>query len=730
MADKRKNRDHEYYRKYRCDGNRLKQALQELTSSDEDAYGEYQPPLTNVTATLPSPPTSPGRRRDSSSDSPSPASSPEDSNYERVSSNDLLDSGDEFSGGNDGVHSDVSLGSVDNEGSVDNGGSGDNGGPGELDSGDGSSPSSHGSGDSDGGIRIDEPRDLCEDLARWATRHGCTQTSVNCLLEIFRSCGFNGRQAGLPKVPKDSRTLLKTPRWIETHVKCGGEYAYWGVEKGIVEILNRNPNFVRRYDVINLSVNIDGVPLFKSSNAQFWPILCKFYDFPPFVVALYCGNQKPTPLSDYVEDFIREINILRRNGLVLNDKTFTVTIKCFVCDAPARSYLKCIIGHAGYYACERCCSKGIRKLGGRNLGRTVYLGQIDGRPRTDARFQNQRYGHHQNGRSPLLDMGVLCVAMCVLDYMHLICLGVVKRILDFLLGDKHPRMYRLGPGLTRSLTRKLLALRGQLPADFVRQPRSPLEYPRWKATEFRQFLLYTGPVVLQDILGNEAYKHFMHLSVGIYMLLEEEDAKRRYYLPYARRFLKMFSNAAKRFYGNTFPVYNVHSVKHLADDVEYFDTSLNNISAFPFENQLKSIKKMVRKSKNPICQVGKRLAEKNAANPQTRDRHKCTQYISATRLQDSCFMLENGEYVFVRQIQQDNRLLCDVLRPQSLDNLFTSPCQSKLLNIGIARNYRTKFSRNTVLSKVDLVRKVVRLPYGDDGDDTSVVLLPLLHDMH
>ncbi len=39
--------------------------------------------------------------------------------------------------------------------------------------------------------------------------------------------------------------------------------------------------------------------------------------------------------------------------------------------------------------------------------------------------------NHQNGISPLLDYGINCVKGFSLDYMHLVCLGVVKRILWF-----------------------------------------------------------------------------------------------------------------------------------------------------------------------------------------------------------------------------------------------------------------------------------------------------------
>ena len=67
-----------------------------------------------------------------------------------------------------------------------------------------------------------------------------------------------------------------------------------------------------------------------------------------------------------------------------------------------------------------------------------------------------------------------------------------------------------------------------MPSDFARQPRGLEEVKRWKATEFRQFLIYSGPVVLKGILAGEYYKHFLCFSVAIKILLDADTVFRNH----------------------------------------------------------------------------------------------------------------------------------------------------------------------------------------------------------
>ncbi|CAJ1074006.1 uncharacterized protein LOC128029257 [Xyrichtys novacula] len=135
----------------------------------------------------------------------------------------------------------------------------------------------------------------------------------------------------------------------------------------------------------------------------------------------------------------------------------------------------------------------------------VYTDHAPCEKRTDERFKTVRYTCHQKKKTtPLIKTGVGCVSQFVLDYMHVVCLGAVKRLLTFLI--KGPVECKLPRSSVEELSSRLMALRGKMPSEFARQPRSLVDLDRWKATEFRQFLLYTGPVVLKDILSDDQYR--------------------------------------------------------------------------------------------------------------------------------------------------------------------------------------------------------------------------------
>lgn len=58
------------------------------------------------------------------------------------------------------------------------------------------------------------------------------------------------------------------------------------------------------------------------------------------VVAIWCGESKPTVLNDFLQPFVTEMIDIINNGISINGFHLKISIRCFVCDTPARSYIK------------------------------------------------------------------------------------------------------------------------------------------------------------------------------------------------------------------------------------------------------------------------------------------------------------------------------------------------------------------------------------------------------
>ena len=136
-------------------------------------------------------------------------------------------------------------------------------------------------------------------------------------------------------------------------------------------------------------------------------------------------------------------------------------------------------------------------------------------------FNKVRYTYYQIKKSPLVDIDIDCIKSFPLDYMHLVCVGVMKRILMFL--KSGPRVCKLSHQQIEVLSDKLVALNGKMPREFARQPRSLDVLDRWKATEYRQCVLYTGPLISHHITPEDMFNHFLSLSVTMSILLDSRD---------------------------------------------------------------------------------------------------------------------------------------------------------------------------------------------------------------
>ena len=95
--------------------------------------------------------------------------------------------------------------------------------------------------------------------------------------------------------------------------------------------------------------NVDGLPLFKSTNEQFWPILGMLVEATrpqPLVIGLSSGKSKPGNVDEFLKYFVEEMGDIEGNGLMYDNKVYAVAVSSVACDAPALR--KRIRGHSGY----------------------------------------------------------------------------------------------------------------------------------------------------------------------------------------------------------------------------------------------------------------------------------------------------------------------------------------------------------------------------------------------
>lgn len=178
----------------------------------------------------------------------------------------------------------------------------------------------------------DKNEALSTALKNWSLEHNIKQSALRDFIKII-----NDR---LPNVlPKDPRTLLQTTQDIPLTPLGQGQYWHHGLRQCLQSLfadLNESKS-------ISINVNLDGLPIYKSSKDEFWPILFNIVELPhvePMIIGIYSGKSKPTDLNAFLAPFVDELNEILVHGVLINSHKINVKLRCIICDSPARSFVK------------------------------------------------------------------------------------------------------------------------------------------------------------------------------------------------------------------------------------------------------------------------------------------------------------------------------------------------------------------------------------------------------
>lgn len=264
---------------------------------------------------------------------------------------------------------------------------------------------------------------------------------------------------------------------------------------------------------------------------------------------------------------------------------------------------------------------------------------------------------------------------------------------------------------------------------------------RWKATEYRLFLLYAGPLVMKELLATKRYKHFLLLHVASRILCSDKLCKKLRIK--AKEYLTIFFKFLT-YYGETAKVLNPHHLIHVAEDVLHMKCSLSRISAFPFESLLGKMKKCLRTANKPLAQLCRRLHEhtflKNAKpnvpeimeileetdNSILKLRYK--QFVITNSSPNNVILLKDKSIVRVSGIilTEDNVMISGNVWNKR-KSIFNFPLDSSLLNMWELQNDPLEQKITFELSDVSCKLVCLRLNF-QEKLPIRTYIIPLLHD--
>lgn len=254
------------------------------------------------------------------------------------------------------------------------------------------------------------------------------------------------------------------------------------------------------------------------------------------------------------------------------------------CDLPARAIVYNLNQFNGEYSCWFCLARG--ETYKHDTGGISHIFPYDktfpkGIPRTkesvrrdvqsaadkvrDGKNQKTTVNGHK-GKFWFMYLDTFDVInSCLIDYMHGICLGIVKQLLT-LWFDKKIKSENFSFFNERETVNQYL--RQVKPTIFVtRIPRTLDNIVHWKSSEFRNFLLYWGIPILKNVLSSEYFAHFCLLARAIFILSKEGVTQNE--IQTAEKALLLFVELYGDLYSQKYMTLNIHQIIHLADCVRH-----------------------------------------------------------------------------------------------------------------------------------------------------------------
>ena len=314
-----------------------------------------------------------------------------------------------------------------------------------------------------------------------------------------------------------------------------------------------------------------------------------------------------------------------------------------IADNPKRAFVRNSLSHGAKYACEYCFAQGLplsktpeilQKLdilekqkrtiiSGQQQDKEKHLQQINqtinklskstqivwpkacnGEPRTSQIITEivQELNDSNNlkdikgivGKSPLLDFQTFNYVHGIpTKYLHSICIGLVKRLLElcFNVGDLHTRITTSKLATINKFNTAMASIK--VPREFSRRCRK-LDFSVLKAQEFRNILIFYFAIITESFQPQaKERKLWLLLAFSVRAAIIPEPEFDNHLLALMNQSMQSFYSLYEALFGAKNCTYTVHIVANHLSDMRIHGP-LTQTSAFDYESFLRRIAQIIR----------------------------------------------------------------------------------------------------------------------------------------
>ncbi|XP_043464001.1 uncharacterized protein LOC122499618 [Leptopilina heterotoma] len=388
--------------------------------------------------------------------------------------------------------------------------------------------------------------------------------------------------------------------------------------------LYKSNNPTNSKNVLTLNVFFDGAIMKRSGNESFWAILASINELPislRFKYIMLGGimmvDKEPDPdlMNSFSEEFLNVIDILRTQGvdlLVGNLRiNFLINLLFIVVDSVARPILQCRCQYNSYWGCSYCYQMGFY------IHIIKYPFDPDFLLRSqeshkqdvdDVKERQQNMTHRMNernkrrtfvrgvkGSSSFMNSNqrVDMVWSFSFEYLHAVLLGSVKHLWEIWTANGF-----LSKGDVENINKLISCI--EMVSEIHRVAREFNFKSKWKASEWRSWLLFFGVPCLRKYLPSECLQHFSLLVNTIFTLLKTKITEEE--LLQCELDIIEFVGEFENLYGQENMTFNVHLLLHIVECIRRCGP-LWATSAFCFESHLHVLKQYALGPKKPEQQM-------------------------------------------------------------------------------------------------------------------------------